>query len=71
MSRESRSRDGVEPGPPLVPPGPEEPPSPPPKPPELPESGTEFPVCLRCGMTGNGDICPRCGYRRCASCGDR
>lgn len=30
-----------------------------------------FLFCIRCGAAGDGDVCHRCGFRRCASCGDR
>lgn len=31
----------------------------------------EVPVCVRCGAPSDKETCPRCGYRRCPSCGDR
>lgn len=29
-------------------------------------------LCFRCGsVIDNREVCPRCGFRKCASCGDR
>jgi hypothetical protein len=34
------------------------------------ESTSGQQLCPRCGMAGDGEVCSRCGFRRCPCCGD-